>query len=136
MGMKPELGVALTKCYFCGENDTIVMNTRLTKHMAEKVEELNGKVIHMNPCNKCQGYMKQGIILLTFDPHQSDPNWNEDPMPNPYRTGGFFVVTEEFLSRILQPEMFEWAKKHRFMFIEHEAAGKLGLFEAEGVCNG
>lgn len=133
--MKPEIGVALTKCYFCNEDDTIVMNTRLTEHMAKKVEDMHGKVINMDPCNECKEYMKQGIILLTIDPEKSDPDWNEDQFPNPYRTGGFFVVKEDFLDRILQPSMFEWAKKNRFLFIEHEMADKLGLFAAEGVYN-
>jgi len=130
--MKPELGVALTKCYFCGKDDTIVMNTKLTEKMAKKVEGMHGKVINMDPCPECKGYMEKGIILLTIDEDKSEPGWNEDSMPNPYRTGGFFVLKDEACERFMSPDMFEWAKKNRFLFIEHEAAKALGLFNAEG----
>lgn len=54
------LGVALTKCYFCNEDHQIVLNTRLTPGHAHKVEQMHGKIVDMNPCSKCAGFMKQG----------------------------------------------------------------------------
>ena len=129
MKQETKVGVALTKCYFCGEDDRIVLNSTLTEHHASKVEQAHGKVIDMEPCAKCQEWMKQGIILLTIDPAKSDPDWNRKPLPNPYRTGGFTVIKEEALKRILPPTMAQWAIKHRFMFIEHEAAEKLGIIK-------
>jgi hypothetical protein len=146
MNTTTRVGVALTKCYFCGESDRILINKLLTKQMAKKVESANGKVIDMEPCAKCADFMEQGIILLTIDDSKSDPGWNKPGpsatsehhrwMPNPYRTGGFFVVKEEALTRMLG-EAHDFALKHRWIFIEHEVAEKLGLFNfhvESGTC--
>jgi len=83
-------GVALTKCFYCNEDSDIVLNTRLTKHMAEKVEGMHGKVINKNPCSKCEGYMKQGIIVISIDGEKS-----KGDMDNPYRMGGFYVMSAD-----------------------------------------
>jgi hypothetical protein len=150
---EPKLGVALTKCYYCGEGDRIVLNKLLTPSMAAKVEKMNGCVMDMKPCQKCASFMKQGIILLTIDSEKSEPGWNKPPsmdqgdpiyrrpserrqfMPNPYRTGGFFVLKDEAIERLLGPgPMLDHAKKHRFMFIEHRAAEDLGFF-AQGIAS-
>ncbi len=135
--MKPEtLGVALTRCYFCGESDRIVLNTWLSVPMADRVKECHGKVLDLDPCTKCQGYMKQGVILMTFDPAKSSPGWNKERMPNPWRTGGFFVVRDAAIKRMITPKsMADWALKHRWMWVEHEAAEKMGLFEQAGTEN-
>jgi hypothetical protein len=156
MNERSTFGVALTKCYFCGEGDQIVLNRVLTAHNAAKVEKMNGRVVNMNPCNKCQGYMQQGIILITIDEAKSGADWNKPPpkshclyagrkcfgdhkcqcncegchclwMPNPYRTGGFYVVKEDALARILDATMFKFARQHRWMFIADDAAEKIGL---------
>ena len=93
---------------------------------------MDHKVIDMEPCAKCAGFMKLGIILLTIDEKKCEKGWNREALPNPFRTGGFFVVKDEAVKRFMPEAMFQWAKKHRFMFIEHEAAVQLGLFEAAG----
>jgi hypothetical protein len=126
-----KMGVALTRCYFCGEADRIVLNTRLTEHLAKQVEEMNGKVMDLEPCAKCAGYMSKGILLLTIDPEKSELEWDKSPLPNPYRTGGFFVVTDDAISRMLpEGKLRDYALKTRWMFIAHEAAERIGLFKA------
>jgi hypothetical protein len=137
--------VALTKCYFCGDSADIIINTLLVESAARRVKECHGKVAHMHPCNKCQEMMKMGVILLTIDSEKSEPGWNAPPryaseaekrhfMPNPYRTGGFFVVRDEFVEKVFHPkEMADWAIKHRWMFIEHQAAEMMGLFKGKGT---
>ena len=148
MSNEPKVGVALTKCYFCGGDDKIVLNTLLTGQMAKKVEEMHGMVIDMEPCPKCREFMKQGVILLTIDSEKSEPGWNKPPsmdqgnpfyrkpsdrrqfIPNPYRTGGFFVLKDIAIEQCIHPEaMAQWALKHRWMFIEHKAAEMIGLFD-------
>lgn len=56
----PNLGVALTKCFFCNKDDAIILNTKLTPFFANRVKEAHGKVISMDPCNKCRDFMKMG----------------------------------------------------------------------------
>ena len=128
------MGVALTKCYFCNESNEIILHTRLTPFHASQVEKLNGMVINMNPCQKCEDLMKRGVILITIDNEKSAPGWEKPDggdnwMPNPYRTGGWFVVTDDATKRMFT-SMADWAIKHRFIFIEHEAAKMIGLFDA------
>jgi hypothetical protein len=122
---------ALTKCYFCNEASTILIHKR-----GKSLKELDGKVVNMEPCPKCIEYMKLGVILITIDdaksgaPSSPDFHWSKEKMPNPYRTGGFFVVSEDFIKRVFNPpELVAQVLKHRFSFIEHEAAEKLGLFQ-------
>lgn len=116
--------VALTKCFFCGEDNEILLHRRLGD-----MSEYNGKVVNMDPCPKCAEYMKQGVILITIDHSKSDPNWTKQPIPNPYRTGGFFVIKDDSIKAIISDDFIcNWALKHRWMFIEHEAAVTVGLF--------
>ena len=130
MNDNKKLGVALTKCFYCQEDSTILMNTRLTEHYARQVESAHGKVIDMTPCPQCEEYMAQGVILITIDDSKSGKDWNKADIPNPYRTGGWFVVRDESLYKWMPEEFADFAVKHRFMFIEHEAAEHVGLFDA------
>jgi len=129
--------VALTKCYFCGEDNTILVQSRNINVRDRRIESMHGMVVDMTPCSKCSDYMKQGVILITIDNAKSKPGWNKpEPgndrfIPNPYRTGGFAVIKDEAVKRIFTPkEMADWAIKHRWMFIEHEAAVKMGLLSS------
>lgn len=140
MSATNNLEVALTKCYFCGGSHQILMNSILTPRHAANVKQAHGLVIDMSPCNKCEEMMKMGVILITIDPEKSTKGWNKPPpgtepddrwMPNPFRTGGWFVVKDEFIRKAFDPDMAEYAIKHRWMFIEDEAARKMGLFEAK-----
>ena len=101
-------------------------------YLMKKVQEMHGKVVDMAPCPKCEALMKQGIILLTFDPELSDKGWEKEAMPNPYRTGGFFVVTEDACKNLFNEKMFAYVQQRRWVFIEHEIAEEIGLFDIKG----
>ena len=68
------LGVALIKCFFCGKDKGIVMNTRLHPAMACRVEEINGKAIDKEPCEECKELMKQGIMFCSVRDGESGDN--------------------------------------------------------------
>jgi hypothetical protein len=156
--------IALTKCFFCGEGSEILIQTHNLQTKSRHVEALNGMVTSMRPCSKCEGYMKQGIILLTIDEAKSESGWNMPPkqcgrcggdgkepvaswnkckacggdgrphgwIPNPYRMGGFAVVKDNAVERMLagNKPMLDFAKSRRWIFIEHASAVKLGIFNA------
>lgn len=129
--------VALTKCYYCGKDNEILLDKRL-----KDISALHGKVCTMNPCNECQEFMKKSIILIGIDEEKSDPGWNSPPsnstlkerqswMPNPYRTGSFVVVTEQGFERMInEPSLVAYGKKHRWMFIDHKALVHVGAVKA------
>lgn len=126
---EPVVGVALTKCFYCLGDNSILLNTRLSAGAAKQVEELHGYVVDMTPCPACEKLMQQGVILITIDDEKSGPDWNKAKIPNPYRTGGWFVVKDEAVQRMINdPTLSAWAIEHRWMFIAHEAAEAVGLF--------
>ena len=133
--------VALTKCYYCGGDNEILLHKRLGD-----VSAFHGKVVSMHPCSTCEGYMKMGIILITINDARSEKGWErpkpvlvrtssygppkEEPgMPNPFRTGGFFVISEDAFKRAFTGEgIVEFAMRARFMFMEHNSAMSMKLF--------
>jgi hypothetical protein len=122
--------VALTKCYYCQKDHQILLNTR-PHTFNKRVAEAHGKIVDMSPCTECEGFMKKGIILITIDHEKSEPDWFKERMPNPYRTGGWFVVTEDAVRRMFNGKReLNFALKERWIFIEHEAAKRVGLFDA------
>lgn len=129
--MSDNLEVALTRCFYCGDGNEILMNTRLTAAAAAQVKQVHNKVLNMRPCPKCEELMKQGIILITIDSSKSGEDWEKADIPNPHRTGGFFVVKEAAVERMFneQKPALAFAKKHRWMFLEHEVAEKTGMFK-------
>jgi hypothetical protein len=126
--------VALTRCFYCGEGNEILLHRRLGD-----VSKFQDKVTSMRPCNKCESYMHQGIILIGISSHHSGHGWHVKPdkgsqddregwMPNPYRTGAFMVVSEDFIRRVFNPpELVANIVRCRWSFIEHEAMFQLGL---------
>lgn len=86
--MSKNLGVAMTRCFFCNEGDRLLLNTKLTPSEAWKVEKMNNCVIDMEPCVKCRDYMVRGVLLITIDSAKSDPGWEKEKMPARSRRAG------------------------------------------------
>lgn len=126
MNRKNNTFVALTKCYFCTKDNYIILRRDLGD-----ASEFHQKVVDMTPCTECAEHMKQGIIIITIDTEKSEKGWDKNKLPNPYRTGGFFVITEEGFLRITEglDALQEFGLKNRWMFIEHAAAEQMGFFE-------
>lgn len=142
-----KLGVALTRCFFCGEAGDLLIDRRLRVgrspvdacHDKARTRLANSKVSFSLACSKCEGYMKQGVILISIDDAKSDEGWNKPPtldedrkgwMPNPHRAGFFGVVTDDCIRRLInEPALVKWALKRRWMFIEHEVCRVTGLLE-------
>lgn len=85
-----KLGTAIVKyvCPICGQINedafAIVINKRLTKADAKKVEEMHDKVIGYSdkPCKECQKILDQdAFFVIGIDLEKSDD------MENPWRTG-------------------------------------------------
>jgi len=139
-------GVALTNCWFCGEGASVIMNTRLTPAMAQKVESMNNKMIFGEGCSKCEKAMEDGAILLivydeTKTPDSAFTYKPEDGIfPNPYRTGELIGVSVGFIERHIQiskDEGFDdmagyWSQtlRHKWGFIPKFFCDAIGLTDA------
>ena len=113
--MKDKQIVALAKCYYCGRDQDLLLSTRL-----QDISHLDHKVVDARPCSNCEKLMEQGIIIISVRDGES----MEGNPPNPYRTGGFWVVTQGAMERIFP--QFDWTK-NRFTFMEDSVCEKTGL---------
>lgn len=114
--MSEKSHVALTKCFFCGGDNEILLHMRLGD-----ISAAHGKIVNTHPCNKCKELMTKGVILLGMDESKSERDWNKGSIPNPYRTGEFIVMRDDAVRRLIsEPTMVEWAIKHRWMFCQTE----------------
>lgn len=105
---------AIPICFFCNEpKNEIILAGRLPGD-----EEAPKNVVwDMEPCDKCKGYMEQGVLLISVK--------NGEKGNNPYRTGGWVVVKDEAVANIFGKDTA--ALKYRMAFIEDEAWDKIGL---------
>ena len=122
-----KLGTAIVKyvCPICGQIDedasSIVMNTRLTKADAKKVEEMHNKVVGYSdkPCKECQKILDQGaFFVIGIDPEKSDD------MKNPWRTGHLVGIKKasEFYQHL--PEEY---KGKNALFMDYREMRQLGM---------
>ncbi len=87
-------------------------------------DKVHNKVIDMHPCQSCEEYMKQGVILISVRDGEPD-KFKHDEHPNPYRTGKFSVLRFEAAQRML-PEGHP-ALRCRWCYVEDAAWAKMGL---------
>jgi len=105
--------VGMMNCYFCNKPKGILLDRRL-RNTFEKEQ-----VIDMEPCDECKKYMEQGVILIGVRDGESGDN--------PYRTGEWLVVTEDFIKRAVKGKLKEELLKKRMCFIEQSTLKQMGL---------
>jgi hypothetical protein len=138
INLSKEHGVnpGLENCFYCNEPKGVILYGAIGRgskmHKAVKSAGLelgrngeapNGLVMDYEPCHKCQEYMKQGVILISV--RGTD---DEKERRNPYRTGGWVVVKDELIERIVHPkELADAILEKRVAFIPDEAWDMIGL---------
>jgi len=119
--LSPTHGVnpSVMKCFFCLEDKGVALLGRLK----EDKEAPREGVYDFEPCEKCAGYMKQGIILISVDEKKSASDFK-----NPYRTGGWVVVKEEAVRRFIKSEeILQDILSKRVAFLPDEVWDAIGL---------
>ena len=124
--LSPAYGVnpAIPRCFYCLEDkNEVILAGMMFGSGSREIKAPQGKVWDKIPCDKCQDYMKQGIILISVDEAKS-----KDDLDNPWRTGGWVVVSEDFVKRELRPQEFvDGLLKKRAAFVPDAAWDMLGL---------
>lgn len=133
---------AMECCFFCNEPRGVALLGKFTRHKAEKmfgkelaatlpgnsedVEAPRNVVVDRAPCESCRGHMEAGIILISVDEKKTaDKN-------NPYRTGGWCVIKDETIRRVVHPaELRDTILKARMAFVPDEDWEMLGLPRGE-----
>ena len=113
----------LMQCFYCGEAYGVVLYGRLRGD--EEAPRMT--CLDRQPCPKCEGYMKQGIILVSV----KDDDAKTDNQ-NPYRTGGWVVMAEKWVKRVVKPQaLVDHMLTARFAFVPDEAWDLLKLPRAK-----
>ena len=117
--LSPKHGVnpTIPICYFCNrEKPEVILVGRLPHDEAAPSKT----VWDRRPCKTCQGHMQRGIILISVT--------NNADGDNPYRTGGWCVVTDTAIQRIVNtPAVLADILRRRAAFVPDAAWDKIGL---------
>lgn len=77
------------------------------------------------PCDKCKEYMEKGVICISIKNGETNHN-------NPYRTGGWCVITAEAVTRMPMDDMLKKdILNKRMMFVEDVVWDSLGFPRGE-----
>lgn len=122
--LHPKYGVnpTIPTCFYCGEpKDEILLLGENSKQITGEDEApMHGPCFDREPCNQCKEYMAQGIIFIGVDESKSTD------MENPYRTGEFLVMSEDWVRRSIQPaELRDSILSRRTAFVPSELAQAL-----------
>lgn len=134
--LDPKHGVnpGLEQCFYCLEDKGVILwghiktSAREALHKAGVPASNDGAAprkccLSYEPCPKCAELMEKGVILISA----REPAPGEDPK-NPYRTGGWVVVKDDFIRRAFQPpEVVENILKRRMSFVLDEVWDAIGL---------
>jgi len=105
-------------CFFCQKPKNEVI---LAGKLPGDEEAPRGAVWDRNPCDECRHHMETGIIFISVKP-------DEKTTDNPYRTGGWVVIKEEAVRRIVKPAtLADDICKKRVAFVPDDAWDMIGL---------
>ncbi len=123
----------MMNCYFCNEPKGVILHGRIQYKSAKALRDAGidvpadgsaprNLIIDKEPCDKCQDFMKQGVVLISV---------KEEGLKNdeePFRTGGWVVVSEDFITRIIcEGDTRDSILRKRVAFVPDRAWEALGL---------
>jgi hypothetical protein len=139
IAISPKYGVnpCVTKCFFCQQDSGLAMLGHMTRTRAkemfgeEMAKQLRGEandveaphalVMDKQPCDKCTALMEQGVIFIST-------RTGEEQSDNPYRTGGWCVLKEDAVRRLIaNEELLNHVLKARMAFIHDDTWDAIGL---------
>jgi len=122
LSKKHGLNPMLMVCYVCNEATNEIA---LLGELPEDKEAPRQGVLNKEPCEKCREWMKKGVIFISTRDGEEDSD-------NPYRTGGWCVLKDEAVTRVVStPHLLETILKARVAFIEDAVWDKIGLPRAK-----
>ena len=117
LSKKHGLNPAVPVCFYCGQDKNQVL---LPGRLPGDREAPRHAVWNMEPCETCQGYMQQGIILISVKEEYGGDS-------NPFRTGGWLVLKEEAIRQMVDAGLAEQVCESRWAFVPDNVWGILDL---------
>lgn len=115
---KHGLNPAIPVCFFCQKPKNEVV---LVGRLKDDKEAPRNAVWNNEPCDECRDLMNRGIVCISVDADKSNDH------SNPWRSGGWCVLTEKAFGEIFHGEVVTEAVKKRAAFIEDSAWDMVGL---------
>lgn len=120
---------SVEQCFVCLKDVGVVLFGKINAGRHARPADRDPQAPHKvcfghnsEPCAECKKHMEMGVILISVDEAKTDDE------RNPYRTGGWCVVNEDFIKRVFQPdELVEHVLKRRMAFMPDEAWDMIGL---------
>ena len=121
--------VGVFNCFYCNQAMGILLDGRLKDSLP-----CDCGVIGYEPCNKCKEWMEKGILLISVRDGEPDKVEKErkNPfesrwMPNPFRSGGWCVITDEAFTNAFNGPVVKQVLQCRWTFVEDEVWDTTGL---------
>ena len=142
----------IPRCFYCWRDKNELI---LAGRLRDDAEAPKNSVWDMNPCSECEGYMEQGVIFISVRDGEMEKVERELEIeranysrtynslaqqkrhpfhfvPNPYRTGGWAVVTAEAVERWMEsivdnPFVRKSILEQRWAFLPDEVWDAIGL---------
>jgi len=129
---------SITQCFLCGKDKDILLMGHISGGKASEMKQagvdikpehdaeapMKMGVVDMEPCQKCLDWMSQGIILISVADGEDEKADNK----NPYRTGGWCVLKEAAVKKMLNDsETLQEIIKKRVAFVPDKVWDLLGL---------
>lgn len=128
LSKKHGLGPIIPKCFYCNKDkNEIVLLGNLADRLARENDDYlpHSTCLDNEPCDECKEFMEKGIIIISTR--------NGESGQNPYRTGGFFVVKDDLITRICNdPHLTENILKKRVIFMEDATLHAIGICTKDG----
>lgn len=116
---KHGLNPSLTVCFLCLKDIGVALVGRILKG---DDPEAPRRMFDREPCAECKSWMEKGIILISVDETKTTDS------KNPFRTGGWVVVSEDYVKHILNPgPLLEQTLKGRYAVVPDELWDMLKL---------
>jgi hypothetical protein len=122
---------SVEKCFVCGEDKGVVLFGLLSPAQREAfieagvgggAEAPREVTLNKEPCTKCEEWMEQGVILISVDAEKTSD------MQNPHRTGGWCVLTESAVKRMItDAELLEDILHRRMSYVPDDAWDMMNL---------
>ena len=110
--------VGMELCFYCQEPKSVLLDRRLKKTLPY------GAVYNHEPCDACQDWMAQGIILISVVTGARGDN--------PIRTGGWVVVKDDVITRLVNdPALVAHILTQRWAYMPDDAWDRIGLPRGE-----
>jgi len=113
--MSDKCGIRMTKCFWCGEADGIMIPKRLSKWDDGYCPPV---VISYEPCKKCEDVFKTGVLIMEAESSPFNENQPEI-QKGVYPSGNHWVVKEGSLGE---------HKAGDKMFVDKKTAEEIGLY--------